>query len=197
MTVFDALLGRFFNSGSELELGAGVDCVRGVQAARNASTRRIDLSVDAPYVDRVSYRWRGDATAIPAGTSGDAQTLAINGSATTIAIASIVDVDEAVVLDALVWLAKSDGTYLQADPMSVALYRESATSEVHLIDVVTNTQVVGTGAQEITITAPSGQGYTFAAAYNGSLRLDLEGLDADIHIARARLWLGESAGLGL
>ena len=55
MGVFDALLGTFYNDGSELELGAGVDVKRGVVASRNASTRRVELGLEQDVTTAGSY----------------------------------------------------------------------------------------------------------------------------------------------
>jgi len=52
-STFDAILGRFYDDGTELELGAGVDAKGGLTAARNEANRRIELTI-SPTVGLVS-----------------------------------------------------------------------------------------------------------------------------------------------
>jgi len=54
-SILDALLGRFYSGGVELELGAGVDVAAPLVAVRNSATRRIDLSLPATGVTAGAY----------------------------------------------------------------------------------------------------------------------------------------------
>jgi hypothetical protein len=46
MSAIDALLGRIFSRGTELELRGGINASTGLQAVGNSATNRVDLSVD-------------------------------------------------------------------------------------------------------------------------------------------------------
>lgn len=166
--IFDAVLGRFFNDGVELELGAGVDCTSGITASRNAATRRIDLSVTDPGTG-ASYV--GDTSAIAAGAGTvDA---AINGSATKLAVSSLVAAGSAVDLEIRVWIAKADGTWINRDTLRVVLYRETASSEMHIVDTsVEDNSDVSAGTAQITIAGTgSGVAYNVTATYAGNLEI--------------------------
>lgn len=194
MTIFDSVLGRFFDAGTELELGAGVDMQRPLSAARNASTRRIDLSVDADAVVRDAYTYDGDDTDITSGAGTvDAS---IDEDATTITISSIVDVGYAVELRASIWLATDDGQTLYRDELRFAAYRESRSSEIHLIDVAgVVASAVGTGTQTLTLAgASSGKDYTISASYSGTLSIAVEQDPADDYVAQVKILVGSAWG---
>jgi hypothetical protein len=190
--IFDAVLGRFYNSGVEVELGAGVDCLRGVQSSKNASNQRVDLSADCPYVYRKGYAYRGDSTTVATGAGTVA--LALNLAATTIAIGSVVTDGSSVECTARVWVSKSDGTVLFRDEISFAVYRETATSELHLLDLSqSGADDIGTGTRTLTLTgANSGLDYTVTASHGGTLGVAIEQDAAIARYARLALWIGES-----
>jgi hypothetical protein len=189
-TIFDAVLGRFFSDGAELELGAGVDCKNGIVAARNNATRRIDVSPDKPRIWRESYAYEGDATAVATGAG--TVDLALDGANTTIPIGDVVDVGHAVELTCRVWLTRQNGTIAYRDELRFALYRETASSEIHLLDLGTNGgDVIGTGSQSLTLTgANSAMDYTISASYGGTLGIAVEQHATQTRVARAALWVG-------
>lgn len=191
-TVFDAVLGRFFNSGVEVELGAGVDCLRGIQAAKNASNQRVDVSADCPYVYRSGYKFKGDDTSIATG-AGDIA-LALDDDATTIAIGSIVSAGSAVEVTLRSWISRSSGIQIFRDEVRFGVYRESSTSELHLLDLEQNgADDVGTGTRSLTITGVhSAIDYTITAAYSGLLAIAFEQNAVSAYVVRPTLWISES-----
>lgn len=192
---FDALLGKFYNNAVEVELGAGVECKSGVAAAKNASTRRIDITADCPYVYRSGYTYQGASTAVATGAGTVA--LALNSTATTIALGGFLSAGSAVEIRARVWVSRTNGQVLYRDEIAFAVYRETASSEVHLLKLgATGADQIGTGTQTLAITGVnSNLAYSVTAAYSGSLGIAIAQDGAIARNARADLWLSETIAI--
>jgi len=177
MGFFDAVLGRVFAGDTELELGAGVSYRDGLTAERNDATSRVDVSVDtayAPTLRRAGADYVGNTTAVAAGT--EAVYAALNGAATSIAMADVVADGAAVDVVARVWIAKSDGTIAYRDVLRFAVYRETASGEIHILDVnQEGNDTVGTGASEQNLAlVGANSGITYVAvvsSYSGTLAI--------------------------
>jgi len=195
MSIFDAVLGRFFSSGVELELGAGVNCISGITASRNASTGRIDLAPDAPLIHRSSYTFQGDVTVDAAST---AVAMKLDGSATSIPIGDIVADGNAVDIHVRIKSAKSDGTALvMTYTFDLLIYRETSTSEIHLVDLnddYITTKIIGTGTQTISVASAvkAAEDWAFAASYSGSLTITSNVAISDARNNQVTIWVGEA-----
>ena len=187
-SLFDGMFSRIWNDGARLDLGAGVNCTGGIVAARNSATRRIDISVDAPRVVRSSYSYAGDVTVAEA----DAETaLALDGSATTIPIASLADIGFATSLDIRVAHALRNGQELLVDDLRVAVYRR-ADGVLELLDRSTMGNVAGESVEMgLELNPPSSFIYTLRGAHSGALSLTISEASAARNV-RAWIWVGES-----
>ena len=187
-SIFDGMFSRIWNDGVRLDLGAGVNCTGGITAARNSATRRIDISVDAPRVVRSSYSYAGDVTVAEAGV---ATALALDGSATTIAMASIADIGFATSLDIRVAHALRNGQELLVDDLRVAVYRR-ADGVLELLDRSTMGNVAGESVEMgLELNPPSSFIYTLRGAHSGALSLTISEASAARNV-RAWIWVGES-----
>ena len=185
--IFDGMFSRIWNDGARLDLGAGVNCTGGIVAARNSATRRIDISVDAPRVVRSSYSYAGDVTVAEADV---ATALALDGSATTIAMASIADIGFATPLDIRVAHALINGQMLLVDDLRVAVYRR-ADGVLELLDRSTaKLGEVGESA-ELELNPPSSFIYKLRGAHSGALSLTISEA-SEARNVRALIWVGES-----
>lgn len=187
-SLFDGMFSRVWNDGVRLDLGAGVNCTGGIVAARNSATRRIDISVDAPRVVRSSYSYAGDVTVAEAGV---ATALALDGSATTIAMASIADIGFAASLDIRVAHALRNGQELLVDDLRVAVYRR-ADGVLELLDRSTLGNVAGESVEMgLELNPPSAFIYTLRGSHSGALSLTISEASAARNV-RAWIWVGES-----
>ena len=186
-SIFDGMFSRVWNDGARLDLGAGVNCTGGIVAARNSATRRIDISVDAPRVVRSSYSYAGDVTVAEADV---ATALALDGSATTIAMASIADIGFATSLDIRVAHASINGQMLLVDDLRVAVYRR-ADGVLELLDRSTMKNVAGESA-EMELYSPSSFLYTLRGAHSGALSISGLPQASEARNVRALIWVGES-----
>jgi len=180
------MFSRVWSDGVRLDLGAGVNCTGGIVAARNSATRRIDISIDAPRVVRSSYSYAGDVTVAEAGV---ATAIALNGAATTIAMASIADIGFATSLDIRVAHALLEDQALVVDDLRVAVYR-SADGLLELYDRSTALGGVGESA-ELELNSPSSFLYTLRGAHSGALSLTISEVSVARNV-RAWIWVGES-----
>jgi len=185
-SLFDGMFSRIWDDGARLDLGAGVNCTGGITAARNSATRRIDISVDAPRVVRSSYSYAGDVTVAEAGV---ATALALDGSATTIPIASLADIGFATSLDIRVAHALINGQALVVDDLRVAVYRR-ADGVLELFDRSTALGGVGESV-ELGVELPSSFLYTLRGAHSGALSLTISAVPVARNV-RALIWVGES-----
>jgi len=185
-SLFDGMFSRIWDDGARLDLGAGVNCTGGITAARNSATRRIDISVDAPRVVRSSYSYAGDVTVAEAGV---ATALALDGSATTIPIASLADIGFATSLDIRVAHALINGQALVVDDLRVAVYRR-ADGVLELFDRSTALGGVGESV-ELGVELPSSFLYTLCGAHSGALSLTISAVPVARNV-RALIWVGES-----
>ena len=186
-SIFDGMFSRIWNDGARLDLGAGVNCTGGIVAARNSATRRIDISVDAPRVVRSSYSYAGNVTVAEADV---ATALALDGSATTIAMASIADIGFATPLDIRVAHALINGQMLLVDDLRVAVYRR-ADGVLELLDRSTaKLGEVGESA-ELELNPPSSFIYKLRGAHSGALSLTISEA-SEARNVRALIWVGES-----
>ena len=185
-SIFDGMFSRIWSDGVRLDLGAGVNCTGGIVAARNSATRRIDISVDAPRVVRSSYSYAGDVTVAEAGV---ATAIALNGAATTIAMASIADIGFATSLDIRVAHAELNDHALVVDDLRVAVYR-SADGLLELFDRSAALGGVGESAK-LELNPPSTLLYTLSGAHSGALSLTISEVSVARNV-RAWIWVGES-----
>ena len=185
-SIFDGMFSRIWSDGVRLDLGADVNCTGGIVAARNSATRRIDISVDAPRVVRSSYSYAGDVTVAEAGV---ATAIALNGAATTIAMASIADIGFATSLDIRVAHAELNDHALVVDDLRVAVYR-SADGLLELFDRSAALGGVGESA-ELKLNPPSTLLYTLSGAHSGALSLTISEVSVARNV-RAWIWVGES-----
>jgi len=185
-SIFDGMFSRVWSDGVRLDLGAGVNCTGGIVAARNSATRRIDISVDAPRVVRSSYSYAGDVTVAEAGV---ATALALDGSATTIPIASLADIGFATPIDIRVAHALLNGRMMLVDDLRLAVYRRTD-GVLELLDRSTMGNVAG---EELELNPPSTLLYTLSGAHSGALSLSLTISEASVaRNVRAWIWVGES-----
>lgn len=188
-SIFDGMFSRVWNDGARLDLGAGVNCTGGITAARNSATRRIDISVDAPRVVRSSYSYAGDVTVAEAGVS---TAIALDGAATTIAMASIADIGFATSLDIRVAHASINGQMLLVDDLRVAVYRR-ADGVLELLDRSTMGNVAGESAEMgLELNPPSSFLYTLRGAHSGALSISGLSQASAARNVRALIWVGES-----
>ena len=188
-SIFDGMFSRVWNDGARLDLGAGVNCTGGITAARNSATRRIDISVDAPRVVRSSYSYAGDVTVVEA-YADVATALALDGSATTIAMASIADIGFATSLDIRVAHALINGQMLHVDDLRLAVYRRTD-GVFELVDRSTALGGVGESA-ELELYSPSSFLYTLRGAHSGALSISGLSQASEARNVRALIWVGES-----
>jgi len=185
-SIFDGMFSRVWSDGVRLDLGAGVNCTGGIVAARNSATRRIDISVDAPRVVRSSYSYAGDVTVAEAGV---ATALALDGSATTIPIASLADIGFATPIDIRVAHALLNGRMMLVDDLRLAVYRRTD-GVLELLDRSTMGNVAG---EELELNPPSTLLYTLSGSHSGALSLSLTISEASVaRNVRAWIWVGES-----
>ncbi len=185
-SIFDGMFSRVWNDGARLDLGAGVNCTGGIVAARNSATRRIDISIDAPRVVRSSYAYAGDVTVAEPGVS---TAIAINGAATTIAMASLADIGFATSLDIRVAHALINGQALVVDDLRVAVYRR-ADGVLELFDRSTGLDAIGESA-ELELSPTGSFIYTLSGAHSGALSLTISEVSVARNV-RAWIWVGES-----
>ena len=180
------MFSRVWSDGVRLDLGAGVNCTGGIVAARNSATRRIDISVDAPRVVRSSYSYAGDVTVAEAGV---ATALALDGSATTIPIASLADIGFATPIDIRVAHALLNGRMMLVDDLRLAVYRRTD-GVLELLDRSTMGNVAG---EELELNPPSTLLYTLSGSHSGALSLSLTISEGSVaRNVRAWIWVGES-----
>jgi len=185
-SIFDGMFSRVWSDGVRLDLGAGVNCTGGIVAARNSATRRIDISVDAPRVVRSSYSYAGDVTVAEAGV---ATALALDGSATTIPIASLADIGFATPIDIRVAHALLNGRMMLVDDLRLAVYRRTD-GVLELLDRSTMGNVAG---EELELNPPSTLLYTLSGSHSGALSLSLTISEGSVaRNVRAWIWVGES-----
>lgn len=190
-SLFDGMFSRIWDNGARLDLGAGVNCTGGITAARNSATRRIDISVDAPRVVRSSYSYAGDVTVVEA-YADVATALALDGSATTIAMASIADIGFATSLDIRVAHASINGQMLLVDDLRVAVYRR-ADGVLELLDRSTMKSVAGESAElGLELNPPISFLYTLRGAHSGALSISGLSQASEARNVRALIWVGES-----
>ena len=188
-SIFDGMFSRVWNDGARLDLGAGVNCTGGITAARNSATRRIDISVDAPRVVRSSYSYAGNVTVAEADV---ATALALDGSATTIAMASIADIGFATPLDIRVAHALINGQMLLVDDLRVAVYRR-ADGVLELLDRSTMGNVAGESVEMgLELNPPSSFIYKLRGAHSGALSISGLSQASEARNVRALIWVGES-----
>lgn len=188
---WDGMFGRFFQDGAEIDIGSGFNAKSPILASRNGVTKRIDLELDAAAASAAGYMWSGGDTAIPTGSSPTTEDIALNSTTTSLDLTAIALDGRAADISHRVWVAKTDGTALYRDVLQYAVYRESASSEIHLIGIDPSTSiVVGTGSQTLTLTGPSSSlTYKVIGAHSGSLTLSLV-LSATSYKAQANTWRG-------
>lgn len=188
MDWLNALLGRIFSRGTELELRGGLDFLAPFTVAANVTANRNEVTIDTEAAAQESYKWSGNSTYVESGAG--TSYLRLDESSFSLACADVVASGSVVVVGVEVVLTKSDGTAANIDDLAFGLYRESASSETHLLQLdASGSDVTGTGAQSITLTgANSGLDYTVGvSAYAGDLTVQVE-QDATTRNVRARVW---------
>jgi len=192
-SIFDAVLGRFFSSGVELELGAGVDCKDGILARRNASTRRIDLAPDHVHIAQQSWSWRGDQTDFAPGGPADIVACAIDGAATSIPIGSVVAAGYAVALVLRAWGGSPAGGHVSYDTIRFSLFRSPGSSTLYIRDQDSSGVASGTGELALDIDGDdSGATFQIGGSYSGDLTIARKGFGETATFVRASIWSSES-----
>jgi hypothetical protein len=184
MGFFEAVLGRIYNDGVELERGGGIECKNGVQATRNSTTRRIELSANGAEISKASYDYRGNYLEIPADVSPAYVALPINGAAATLDLsATLPDEGDAMTIRAWIWRSEDDGTNARRDELHVGLKNAST-------NVVFDAKSTAASANPLTLTGgSSGQSYRVAYEASGAFSISAQEDSSTDYVYQCDLYL--------